>query len=860
MTHHRNHQSASQRAHSGRASNSSQSSSSAAAQYAKFKQRQQHRTTAAFRFEQSLAFDLDPFQQRAIEALESGNNVLVAAPTGAGKTVVADFAMFLAQQRNVKAFYTAPIKALSNQKYHDLVDVYGTDRVGLLTGDISINANADIVVMTTEVLRNMLYEHSTALEALQFVVLDEIHYLADRFRGAVWEEVLIHLPQSVSVVGLSATVSNVEDFCGWLTSIRGDTKLIVSEERPVALEQHVMLQQDDRHPPELFDLYGTNRNGKQTNRVNASLVARLSQLDHASQATTRNHAQYRFKQPSRKGKETIRRHTPKRWAVVDELEYRDLLPGIMFIFSRSGCERAVDQCLRAGLRLTSDNEAKRIRKFVDEMVSGYDRQDLKALGFSNFRFALEEGFAAHHAGMVTLFRQIVEQLFEAGLVKMVFATETLALGINMPARSVVLEKLEKFDGLSHVSLTPGQYTQLTGRAGRRGIDTLGHAIVVDHHDFAPAALASLSSKRVYPLHSSFKPTNNMAVNLLYGSDAATARQTLDHSYAQWEANNSAWQLEAHIDTLQKAISGYESAMHCEYGDVTELLRIRMRIHDLEHNDRRRLRHALFNSEQDRHAAIDEVDRTIATLRKQDAQHPCRSCPDLEQHMRWGHRWSRESRELERLQKQYRNHTGSVARAFDRICSVLGELGYLQKQGEDLLVTQRGQLLRHIYCEQDIVLIESIFAGLFDKLDESSLAAVLSCIVSENRLSTSQDTYHYPGGSHGVIAKTLEAVGNIDERVSFICQDHEVEEPQSLDNTYVTLIFDWASGKPLAEVLRGSDITGGDFVRHAQRLVDLLQQIANAEHYLAGHEVVAHTATKAARWINRGIVAYSGLNE
>lgn len=432
--------------------------------YAAFQKRQAHNASVAARFAATLPFDLDDFQQDAIDALERGENVLVAAPTGAGKTVVADFAMYLARERNVKAFYTTPIKALSNQKYHDLTAVYGADRVGLLTGDISINSEADIVVMTTEVLRNMLYEHSTTLNALRFVILDEVHYLADRFRGPVWEEVIIHLPRQVSVIGLSATVSNVEDFSSWISSVRGDTKLVVSERRPVPLEQHVLVQADDHTEPELLDLYRRDAQGEQTTKLNARLIDRLDQLDR--QAARRRGAEdsrSRGRGHSR-GHVPAQRHTPKRWAVVDELNYLDMLPGIYFIFSRNGCDQAVEQCINAGLELTTEDEMRRIRAIVDEMVAGQlSQEDLKALQFSRFRFALEEGFASHHAGMVALFRQIVERLFEEGLVKMVFATETLALGINMPARCVIVEKLEKFNGSGHVPLTPGEFTQLTGR-------------------------------------------------------------------------------------------------------------------------------------------------------------------------------------------------------------------------------------------------------------------------------------------------------------------------------------------------------------------------------------------------------------
>ncbi|MDE5640569.1 MAG: DEAD/DEAH box helicase, partial [Bifidobacterium castoris] len=438
--------------------------------------------------------------------------------TGAGKTVVADFAVYLAQEQNAKAFYTTPIKALSNQKYHDLVALYGPQKVGLLTGDTSINSEADIVVMTTEVLRNMLYEHSTTLEALRYVVLDEVHYLADRFRGPVWEEVIIHLPSSVRIVGLSATVSNVEDFADWIASVRGETKLVISEHRPVPLDQYVLVQRDPRTEPELLDLYRRDDRGEATTKPNARLTAKLDEFDRrelrrkGAEGHDRRRGGGRHGRPDGRGRTgRVERYHPRRWAVVDELNFLRMLPAIYFIFSRNGCDEAVEQCLDAGLRLTTDEEARRIDVIVDEMIEGQlTRDDLKTLRFAQFRHALEEGFAPHHAGMIALFKQIVERLFEEGLIKVVFATETLALGINMPARSVIIEKLEKYDGTGIVGLTPGEYTQLTGRAGRRGIDTIGNAIVVDHRGFKPETAVALSSKRVYPLHSSFKPTFNMA--------------------------------------------------------------------------------------------------------------------------------------------------------------------------------------------------------------------------------------------------------------------------------------------------------------------------------------------------------------
>ena len=843
-----------------------------AERYARFDRVKRQRRSIAAKFADTLPFELDRFQTDANEALEQGSNVLVAAPTGAGKTVVADFAVYLAQQQNAKAFYTTPIKALSNQKYHDLVALYGPDKVGLLTGDTSINSEADIVVMTTEVLRNMLYEHSTTLQALRYVVLDEVHYLADRFRGPVWEEIIIHLPQSVRIVGLSATVSNVEDFADWIASVRGETKLVVSEHRPVPLEQYVLIQRDPRTEPELFDLYRHDDNGRPTTKLNARLTNRLDeymrreQRRRGAERPDRRKGRGRHGRPESRSARQVERYQPKRWAVVDELNFLGMLPAIYFIFSRNGCDEAVDQCLDAGLRLTSDDEALRIRSIVDEMIEGQlTHDDLKTLHFARFRHALEEGFAAHHAGMVALFKQIVERLFEEGLIKVVFATETLALGINMPARSVVIEKLEKYDGTGIVGLTPGEYTQLTGRAGRRGIDTIGNAVVVDHRGFTPETAVALSSKRVYPLHSSFKPTFNMAVNLLNTSDYETARITLDHSFAQWEANESAWQIEARIDALTAALAGYAEAMTCEYGDFVDLLRIRMQLNELQKNERRKLKHEVFATNADKSRAFRRLDARIAKLKELEHDHPCKQCPDFQDHMKWGHRWMRDTRELERLRQRYDSRTGSVARQFDRICEILDRLGYLERTDHDgvrdYTLTEQGQLLRRLYSERDLVLAQAITEGVLDDLSAPQIAALLSSLLYEARRGEGGEPRRYPGGPHGLVAQRARELKYLDEQVLVLCEDAGMDSYlQPLDFGIVDIIYDWACGDSLAQVLEHTELTGGDFVRNAKRLADVLQQIAVAEPYMGEqHAMLAARAREAFDAVNRGIVAYSGVD-
>ncbi len=418
---------------------------SPAQRYAAFRQRSED--GAEFTAFQGLYdFAFDDFQRRACQALAGGHGVLVAAPTGSGKTVVGEFAVHLALAEGRKCFYTTPIKALSNQKYNDLVRRYGASQVGLLTGDNSINGEAPVVVMTTEVLRNMLYAGSPTLSGLAYVVLDEVHYLADRFRGAVWEEVIIHLPDSVQVVALSATVSNAEEFGDWLAQVRGGTTVIVDEHRPVPLWQHMLAA------GRLYDLFIESGPGKGTRprtrrgspdgasgdadgagagppgsrraQVNPELL-RLARRDDwaARKAPSR---------PARGGRRPVRFRAPRRPEVIERLDRAGLLPAITFIFSRAGCEAAVRQCLDAGVRLTTPDEVAVITEIAERRTRDIPETDLPVLGYGEWLTGLQRGIAAHHAGMLPTFKEVVEELFEAGLVRAVFATETLALGINMP--------------------------------------------------------------------------------------------------------------------------------------------------------------------------------------------------------------------------------------------------------------------------------------------------------------------------------------------------------------------------------------------------------------------------------------------
>ena len=536
------------------------------------------------RFAAELPFGLDDFQRRACAALEHGHGVLVCAPTGAGKTVVGEFAVHLALAGGGKCFYTTPLKALSNQKHTDFVTRYGKTRIGLLTGDLSVNANAPVVVMTTEVLRNMLYADSPALQGLSHVVMDEVHFLADRMRGAVWEEVILHLADEVRLVSLSATVSNAEEFGGWIQTVRGDTTVVVDEHRPVPLWQHVLV---GKRLFELFD-YGSDSaadgaGAARQPRVDQSLLRHIAHRREADRLTDWHSPRRQNGRPSagRGGRPTLYR-PPPRPDVIATLDREGLLPAITFVFSRVGCDAAVKQCLRSSLRLTSETERAQIAEVIEHRCGDLADADLDVLGYYEWREGLLRGLAAHHAGLLPVFRHTVEQLFTAGLIKTVFATETLALGINMPARTVVLERLVKFNGEQHVALTPGEYTQLTGRAGRRGIDVEGHAVVIWQPDVEPTEVAGLASTRTFPLRSSFAPSYNMTINLVQQMGPDDAHRLLEQSFAQYQADRSVVGLvrgaergERMLDEIATELGGRDAAI-LDYARLAERISERER--------------------------------------------------------------------------------------------------------------------------------------------------------------------------------------------------------------------------------------------------------------------------------------------
>ncbi len=760
-------------------------------------------------FSAKLGFTLDRFQRNACERLEDGRSVLVAAPTGSGKTTVAEFAVYLARRENdARIFYTAPIKALSNQKFHELCAEYGDEEVGLLTGDVNLRGDAPIVVMTTEVLRNMIYADGTEsrastgagsrqpLENLAFVVLDEVHYLGDRWRGAVWEEIILHLPAPVQLVSLSATVSNAEEFGDWMHAVRGDTDVVLSEHRPVPLYQHVLTAK------ELLPLY-VNAEGELVERgkLNPELhsLARSSRdLDSdggkgsraGRSARDRGYERYRSHRDRSRGRAPVRRTTRiKRSEIAQALDETGLLPGIVFIFSRNGCDQAVQQCLYEGIRLTTREERDEIRRVIHEAIAGLDEDDLRVLGVSTWIAGLERGVAAHHAGLLPQFKAVVEQLFQRRLVKLVFATETLALGINMPARSVTIERLDKYNGEQRVQLTSGEYTQLTGRAGRRGIDHEGHAIVVWGNGIDLEAVAHLAAARSYPVRSTFKPTPNMAVNLLQRMSHARARDTLELSFAQFQADR---------DVVDQA-------------------------HELRAKQ----------------ASLEAYDRAARRSKGADKK-------------RWEDRARKLRKQVEVGRRRVEARSGSIARTFDRVVSALAELEYLHRDE----VTPWGRLLARVYGERDLLIAECLRHDAWRGIDAAGLAA-LCCALSYEPRRDGEPDGRWPAGSfRQAFERTLDLWESLDE----VGERHRLGGVEMPHTGLASAMQGWAHGWSLSRTLEEAAIGAGDFVRWAKQTIDLLDQIAQAcEHAEVDQERLARLgalAREAKRGVRRGIVETS----
>ncbi|QPK93678.1 DEAD/DEAH box helicase [Actinomyces sp. zg-332] len=888
-------------------------------------------------FETTLKFTLDKFQKEAIEKITQNDNVLVCAPTGSGKTVVAQFSIHKAICENKKVFYTTPIKALSNQKYRELLQEHGEVKVGLLTGDIAINPDAQIVVMTTEVLRNMIYENSKRLENLSSVILDEVHYLSDEFRGPIWEEIIIHLDYKVQIVALSATISNSKQFANWIRQCRYSCELIETSHRPVPLYQKMLVGN------KIYDLFAEGKSvdtlGKRTAlEINDSLL-------NAIQKVPADHTYRRFRP------QILPRHK-----IVSLLAEKSMLPAIFFIFSRANCEEAMNVCLDKKIDLTTDEEKVLIQERFQVFYENIDKTDHKNLNLHKWAKCLINGYATHHAGLLPIMKEFVERLFADGLIKVVFATGTLALGVNMPAKTVILESLYTWNGKAHVMLSPIEFTQLAGRAGRRGIDTLGNVVVVYDGSAEVEDYFELATSRDYELNSVFKPTYNMVANLLKTFSPQEVEDLLRSSFAQFQGNESITAYVQKIKKEEKLADKFLNTLSCSKGNFLEYAELKTKLskeqsklkyekflrqkqyneifldeyckvgaiftykkgrhrkygiaiakptsrgnsfftvvtekgnkkkifldslqdnmvafvtqihkHELKIDDQHLLYEAFYNVKSAKKlgmilqkivrkkdtfkyktpekAQTKDIKR-LSDLENKIYQHECNNCPDKRDHLNSYRKYKEHSDNISHYERLIDLETGNISKLFTNIMQVLEKMGYID---ENYQLTEKGYMLSEVYSENDLLVTQAISEGIFEDIEPSVLACLISaCIYSGRKNSSRRMTKKYARSFEG----THEKLYRIYKKIDQLQKKNHLSEVHDIDFGLVEVLYPWSNGIELSQILSTADIEAGDFVRWCKQVKDLLSQIENLN--IPEVSLKALIAKKA---INRSIVAWSSV--
>lgn len=729
-------------------------------------------------------FELDDFQKDACRCITDGKSVVVCAPTGAGKTVIAQHAIHCALEQGKKVFYTTPLKALSNQKYNDFSEKYGIDKVGLLTGDTSINRGAQIVVMTTEVFRNMLYgtnfgSVTANLKDVKYVILDEVHYMNDEQRGTVWEESIIYCPTNVQIVALSATVANADKLTEWINTVHSRTELINTDFRPVPLRFYYF---DSSQPNTLLPLLTPN--GTLNKKIKPE------------------------KKEFKRGKAVQKRNTVK--DVVRNLHEKNMLPAIYFTFSRKKCDEQMEKC--ASLCLVTPKEQEEIRQIIDDYIAEnpylYKNKHIEYLML---------GVASHHAGLLPGWKVLVEKLFQKGLIKVVFATETLAAGINMPARSTVISSISKRTDNGHRTLTPSEFLQMSGRAGRRGMDEIGYVVIVGTPFQTPEEVAELVLSDANPLESKFSPSYSMVLNLLQRFTLEEAKELVLKSFGYFSSNSRIEPLLAVKDEYECKIDECNSFVcYCKKtnDDLLEYNKIRE-----IYVQNRRIFKTIQKQEKKKNRPLNEEAaefgrQTKAMLQKMHS-YECDTCKLFKKHMKILDVLARYSAKEKALEKEIEKQKDIFWNKFLSHRAVLMDYGYIK----DDYPTERGITISQIRSENELFLAQVIFSGVLDGLTPAELASVICAITTEDMRA---DLYSQLPLSPNV-RKRLNKIKDIRRDLDKKQKNHDVEDPMYVNGFYSPLIEMWATGSEWDDIIDQVDMGEGDIVRCFKRVIDVLRQ-------------------------------------
>lgn len=757
-------------------------------------------------FQATLPFPLDPFQLEAIHKLGTHHGVLVSAPTSSGKTVVADYAIFECLERGLKAIYTTPLKALSNQKFRDLKQKYGEGYVGLVTGEHTINDQAPVLVMTTEILRNLIYEDPERLREVRYVVLDEVHYIDEFPRGAVWEEVMIQSPPHIHFVGLSATISNYQQVADWMASHRGEMGVVAITQRPTELRLWLAMEN------ELFPLFDERGNVMRSTWNRA-------QEEVASDRRFPRHRNLDSNNMSR---------------VIAELVRQEMVPAIYFIFSRRGCEEALQRCAMRHVDLTSGSEKKKIAEVVSARMAEVGEDDERKLYQSLLnREMLTHGVAVHHAGLLPFLKELVEELFQAGLIKVVFATETLALGIHMPARAVVISSFTKFDGRAFPALTSGQLTQLMGRAGRRGIDAVGHGVILKDPEVDIGVIYEGAMGEDMVVESKFAPTYNMALNLLRNRDLAEAESLMERSFGQFQRRQAADVRRRELENLRDRLGDVEALPlknrareTCRSQDVEEYFRDEAELRHLR-NRMRRARRAHWKGEGPTPMSDEEFDRTrgrATELQKRHEKSPVRKCPNLREHRaRESEVWELRE-EIRRTTEEIEGATHEYRDRLHALVQILEEAGFLYGQRP----SEKGLLASRIYGENSLIISEAIHGGWLDGLEPAELCASLISVVAEDRGAGRRRQYGGPPqqrrGPTAAAAAVVRQLRSLYFRFQELEQAYGEDTLRAPSRDYIDFAYRWAQGDSLDSIPLPDGVDFGDAIKAIRSLYSTLRQM------------------------------------